>query len=351
MNRPKRLPKYVKAYVDRHGKARYYTRCSGLPSVALPGVPWSPEFMSAHQTALEFAKPSIGAKKIIPRSMGDLTTRWLQTPEFLGLKAVTQTGLRRLVSWLQEHHGHRLIPEMRRLHVEKLLAGWTAKPSDHNRLLSLLRRLLGYAVKLEWIRTNPVVEFKKLPMKGTYATWSDEHIGAFEKRWPIGTTERLALDLLLWTAQRSADVRVMGRQLIRDGRIVLSQSKTGSAVVLPIAPALEASLATVPSDRLVFLTDRKGTAFTASTFSHFFKAATEAAGLPKTCNPHGLRKAACTRLALAGCTAPEIMAISGHRSLREVQRYIEAANQVKLAEAAMARVVPIGEARNENKSV
>jgi integrase len=52
---------------------------------------------------------------------------------------------------------------------------------------------------------------------------------------------------------------------------------------------------------------------------------------------HGLRKAACRRLAEAGCSAPEIMAISGHKNLSELQHYIEAANQGRLAKRAMAR--------------
>jgi hypothetical protein len=38
-----------------------------------------------------------------------------------------------------------------------------------------------------------------------------------------------------------------------------------------------------------------------------------------------------------GCTAPEIMAISGHASLSEVQKYISAVKQDKLAEAAMVK--------------
>ena len=52
---------------------------------------------------------------------------------------------------------------------------------------------------------------------------------------------------------------------------------------------------------------------------------------------HGLRKAACRQLAHAGCTAPEIMAVSGHSSLSEVQKYISAVEQDRLAEAAMVK--------------
>ena len=45
--------------------------------------------------------------------------------------------------------------------------------------------------------------------------------------------------------------------------------------------------------------------------------AIRAAGLPLDCQPHGLRKAAGRRLAEAGCSAREIMAVLGHKTLSE----------------------------------
>ena len=52
----------------------------------------------------------------------------------------------------------------------------------------------------------------------------------------------------------------------------------------------------------------------------------------------GLRKAACRRLAEAGCSASEIMSISGHKTLAEVERYTREAEQERLAKNAMARI-------------
>jgi hypothetical protein len=48
------------------------------------------------------------------------------------------------------------------------------------------------------------------------------------------------------------------------------------------------------------------------------------------------------RLAEAGCTAHEIRAISGHKSLREVERYTKAADQERLARAAASRLATAG---------
>src|SRR5262249_7245527 len=62
------------------------------------------------------------------------------------------------------------------------------------------------------------------------------------------------------------------------------------------------------------------------------------AGLPRGTSAHGLRKAACRRLAEAGCSANLIAAVSGHKSLREVQRYTEAADQARMARSAIETI-------------
>jgi hypothetical protein len=47
-----KLPRYVHGFVDRHGKPRFYFRRAGFDIVALPGLPYSPEFMAAYGAAL-----------------------------------------------------------------------------------------------------------------------------------------------------------------------------------------------------------------------------------------------------------------------------------------------------------
>lgn len=63
------------------------------------------------------------------------------------------------------------------------------------------------------------------------------------------------------------------------------------------------------------------------------------------CSGHGLRKACARRLAEAGATAPEIMSITGHKTLAEVQRYIADANRELMADSAMNKLItrPNGE--------
>src|SRR2546430_7321185 len=142
--------------------------------------------------------------------------------------------------------------------------------------------------------------------------------------------------LLLYSGQRRGDVIRMGPQHVRSGVLYVKQEKTGAELAIPVHPELATVIASAPSGHLTFLTTRVGRPFEASTFSHWFRDQCDKAGLPH-CSAHGLRKAAARRLAEAGCTAHEIGAITGHASLTELVRYTRAADQRRLAEAAMTK--------------
>jgi hypothetical protein len=131
----------------------------------------------------------------------------------------------------------------------------------------------------------------------------------------------------------------MGRQHIRNGLLHVTQRKTGKVLAIPIHPDLQAVLATVPATQMTFLMTLRGKRFDPHAFTAWFAEACDKAAMSSACTFHGLRKAACRRLAEAGCTVHEIAAISGHASLHEVERYTKAADQAKLARAAMARAM------------
>jgi integrase/recombinase XerD len=86
-----------------------------------------------------------------------------------------------------------------------------------------------------------------------------------------------------------------------------------------------------------FLITQYGRPFTANGFGNKFKDWCRQAGLPQ-CSSHGLRKASAAALAEAGATPHEIMAITGHQTLNEVERYTKAARRTKLADEAMAKL-------------
>ena len=130
----------------------------------------------------------------------------------------------------------------------------------------------------------------------------------------------------------------LGPEHVSNGRLTCRQKKTGAEIDIPILPQLEAAIAGMPSlsTQRVFLETQFGEAFTETGFYNWFTDKARKAGVPKGRSPHGLRKACCRRLAEAGCSPHEIMSVSGHETLKEVERYTKAANRARLANSAMA---------------
>ena len=61
-----------------------------------------------------------------------------------------------------------------------------------------------------------------------------------------------------------------------------------------------------------------------------FASAIEQAGLPDDCVMHGLRKTATETLAELDCSSLVIASMTGHRSLKEIERYTREADQKRM---------------------
>ena len=120
---------------------------------------------------------------------------------------------------------------------------------------------------------------------------------------------------MLFTGQRRSDVHRMTWADVTGDTIRVVQQKTGAKLTIPLHADLRAILSETKREHVAILTTEYGRAFTVDGFSGFMRDAIKAAGLPLECQPHGLRKAAGRRLAEAGCTAQEIMAVLGHKTL------------------------------------
>ena len=129
-------------------------------------------------------------------------------------------------------------------------------------------------IRQGWRKDNHVaaVENFKIKSKG-HRTWTVEEIAAFETCYPIGTEERIAFALLLYTGQRVSDVVRMGRQHIKDGAIAIKQKKSGETVevTVPISGALKIILDEVQGRRIAptFSLNQFGKARTAAGLSNF----------------------------------------------------------------------------------
>jgi integrase len=339
--------KFVHRFRDRHGKTRHYFRRPGYKRVSLPGLPGSAEFMAAYQAALaghSAPRIEIGVSRTKPGSVAAAVAAYFGSMAFGNLAADTQRQRRRILEHFREAHGDKSFAKLERRHIESMIADKIAAPHAARNFIKALRGLMASAIAAGLRDDDPTLGIRNVRLRDTggYRTWTEGDIAQFEARHPIGSRARLAFGLLLYTAQRRGDIIRMGRQHIRDGFILVRQQKTSMSLEIPVLPELQEILAAHPAEHLTFLTTRAGEPFTAAGFTGWFRDRCREAGLPLGLSAHGLRKAALSELAEANCTVHQIAAISGHASLKEVQRYTKAADQKRLAAAAM-------EARLKNK--
>jgi integrase len=346
----KRPPKYVKGYIDRHDKPRFYFRRPGFKGVALPGLPWSPEFMAAYEQALAGQPAQIGSARTKPGTMRALAVSYYNSLAFRSMKPITQSVYRNIIDRFcsetdkqGKEHGDEPAATMRREHVVKLMASRADKPDSANGLRKVLRAMMQYAIEIGLRSDDPTQGVKNIRPKSKlgFHRWTEAEITQFEERHPIGTKPRLAFALGLYTGQARQDVVAMGPQHIRDGILNWVRAKTerstGTELAIPIHANLRAVIDATPSGHLTFLVTEFGKPFAVAGFGNWFREQCDMANL-RHCSFHGLRKAASVRLAEAGCTPHEIAAITGHASLKEIVRYTQTADRKRLARSAMDKV-------------
>lgn len=345
-----KLP-FIDKFKDRHGTLRYYFRRQrGDKRIPLPS-PAEPGFMAAYDAAKEGRTPGEAPKR--PRGAPGTWDALLELFFRIGMLNLAPSS-RKLYRGLLERvvrdegWGHRPIRGMRKEHVLTMLSKRTDRPGHANMTLKVVRIALRFAADQQppWIEHDPTLRVKGFK-GGEYRSWIEAEIAQFHGDWARGTKERTAFDLLLYTGQRVSDTCRMSwaDDSDEDGGIWVVQQKTGTKLLIPKHPDLQATLKawrrTLKAQKrthLAIVPTYKGTPFTAGSFSEMLATASDHAGIPSDAVRHGLRKAASRRLAEAGCSSKEIAAITGHKSLREIERYVKEAEQKGLARSAMAKL-------------
>jgi integrase len=214
-------------------------------------------------------------------------------------------------------------------------------PSQANNFLNTMRSLFRWAVEND-LATDPTVGVKDVrrPRSGGFRMWTEAEIECFERRWPVGTRERLALVIFLCTGLRRGDAAVLGRQHISDGVIQIRTEKTRERIVIPVLPELAAAIAATKTGGMSFIAKDGGAPMTKESLGNWFGDACRAAGVPGSA--HGLRKAGATRAANNGATVAQLEAIFGWKGGRMASLYTEQADRVRLAREAIEKMTKSG---------
>jgi integrase len=214
----------------------------------------------------------------------------------------------------------------------------SATPAQARNFLDAMRGLFRWAMEAKHVKVDPTAGIKNPPRaKGDgFRAWTEEDVAKYEARWPIGTRQRVWLDVLLYTGLRRGDAVRLGRQHVRDGIARLKAEKNDAVLVLPILPVLETTLKAGPCGDLTYCAGENGRPLRKESFGNLFRNACNAAGVKGSA--HGVRKIAATRAANKGATVAQLEAIFGWQGGTMASLYTRAADRERLAREAMHKL-------------
>jgi integrase len=337
---PHPRPPHLHREVTRHGNVVWYARAGGSSRgqrVKLRADFGTAEFWSEYQAALTNTprkppEPHTG-------TLSWLIERYRETTAWTVLSLATRRQRENIFRHVLETAGKEPFAKVTSVTIMAGRDRRAATPSQARHFLDTMRGLFRWAVKARMVKVDPTsgVDDPPKPKSQGFAVWTEDDIAVYERRWPIGTRQRVWLDLLIYTGLRRGDAVRFGRQHIRNGVGTLRTEKNDTEVTLPILPILENTLEAGPCGDLTFIAGENGRPLTKESFGNEFRKACRAAGLQGR-SAHGLRKAAATRAANSGATVPELEAIFGWSGGRMASHYTRSADRRRLARGAMHKL-------------
>jgi integrase len=327
---PRPRPPYLSREVTRHGKVKWYVRVGKGPRIRVPTY-GTPEFDAEYEAAIN-GEPKRTKRASAAGSLSWLIARYRETTAWTSFSMATRRDRESIFRQVIESAGDQPASKITSASLEKGRDRRTGSQGRH--FLDAMRGLFRWAAKAKLVARDPTigVENPARPKSDGYPPWTEEDIAAYQRRWPIGTRERVWLDVLLYTGLRRGDAVRLGRQHVRDGIATLKTEKTGTEVTIPILPVLDATMRAGLCGDLHFIVGADGRAFTKGGFSNAFREACRKAGVRRS--PHGVRKLAATRMANNGATVAQLEALFGWTSGNMASLYTRSADRRRLAQAS-----------------
>lgn len=348
---PRPRPPYLLRETTRHGAVVWYVRRGDGPRIRIRGDYGSPEFIAAYEAAVA-GNAAPEKDREAPESLAWLVARYRDSSAWARLSSATKRQRENIFRHVLASAGDFPFARIDRAAIVAGRERRKDRPSAANNWLNAMRQLYQWALDANLVAADPTqgVAGVARPRTGGFHQWTEEEIEAFEATWPVGTRERLALAILLYTGLRRGDAARLGRQHIKNiatrdengnfcelTAFSIKTEKTGAPAIVPISPDLQEIINASPTGDLAFIATHDGRPMTKESFGNWFKRACKAAGVPGSA--HGLRKASATSAAENGATERQLEAIfAWERGGKEAGRYTRLADQVKLAARAAGKI-------------
>lgn len=337
---PRPRPPHLHRERNRHGKHVWYVRKDKGPRYRLRSEFGSDAFNAEYQAAVEGKTLKRG-----PAMAGSLQWLWDQyrkSGDWTALSAATKRQRENIMLHVLKLAGAEPFGAIKQADIIAGLDRRAETPAAARNFLDTMRGLFRWAKARGHVRHDPTDAIKSPKRrKGSgFAPWTHDDVTAYQKRWPLGTPQRVWLDVLLYTGLRRGDAAMIGNQHVsEDGTLSISTEKNDTMVVMPVLTVLQRTLLAGPRGKDTWIVGPRGHSYVKEAFGNVFSEAAQAAGIDKSA--HGVRKIAATIAAENGATEAELDAIFGWTGGRMASHYTKQANRAKLAKNAAEKLKSI----------
>jgi len=335
---PARLPARVQRKTAK-GKTYYYfvVGASADGKTVLKRLPdiRDIEFSGAHSVMMRnYGNRKPNARAVL--TVTEMAARWEKSESFTRNKASTKRVYGQYLPVFLNQFGHAPATEIARTDIRALMDSMKDRTGAANMTLSVIGALYRYGREEGYVTANPTADVRSYPTVD-HKEWPAPLLAEAlaDEDWLV----RTSVALLYYTAQRIGDVADMRwsqvegcLSYLKDGRVHVTQEKTGTALDFPVHPRLDEILGEAKADG--FILEYRGGGYAVNTIRARLKAWGAARG--QNIVPHGLRRNAVNKLLEIGCSVAETSAISG-QSLKVVEHYSKRRDRSKLGSSAMLR--------------
>jgi integrase len=333
---PRPRPPHLHRETTRHGKTVWYVRVDKGARIRLRAEFGTEEFNAQYRMAVSVQPPPT---KGGPASgtLEWLIDRYRETAAWqIELSAATRRQRENIFKQVIASAGNE---PYRRITEGTIIAGRdrrAATPDQARHFLDTMRGLFRWARDARHVKVDPTSSVKNPPRKKGpgFVAWTEEDVARYEKRWPLGTRQRVWLDVILYSGLRRGDAVRFGRPHVRNGigRIKVEKADGMITVTIPILPVLQTTLDAGPVGDLTFIVGARGEPLTKESFGNEFREACRAAEVKGSA--HGVRKIAAATAAMNGATTEQLKALFGWTSDAMPALYTRSADRDRMGREA-----------------
>lgn len=341
------------------GNVRYYYRLS-TPATPMPDAPPdSPEFLAAYAKAASGAPAKVkGRVQHKTGTIGAAIRAFLASDAYMARATSTRASWRAMAEDIEALFGPALLRDLEPRHIRKYLA--RLKPHPANNRLKLWRAMGRWWVQVGLLDADPTAGLRKYEAAQSdgYTPWTAEDVESFRARWPVGTMQRLCLEILHQTGAAIGDAVTLGPGNMQGAWLSYRRSKSRTICTVPlfVSPAppyyppsdhLRACIEAAPR-HLTWLSTAKGAGRSGKAAGAWFSKAARAAGIEGK-SAHGVRKRLAIYMAEHGATEAQRMAILGHDTTAQTREYSKTADARRIISGTDLQTPPEPVAKSGDK--